>query len=209
MKRFFGIFGLLVLVFALCIALIPAELPPIPIIERELSPAVNYIFEIHAASGRQVELRHMGKGKPLYLHLQVAGSWTTRRPSLYLNAVGQRARMKGNESEMNPDKGFVRFQKDNRGKSLRSYKFNNTVVEDREGKQYVRMLYQGPDMPMIGSMTLERKLTFPSIISEDLGLKSNIILKPGTYTLDDKEKGFYIELAQKFKNSDGILRLKE
>ena len=196
MKRFFIILSISVLILFTSVALFPPNLPPIPEIQKELTATVNYSFDIHSFNGTQVELAHTNKGKPFFLNMKVSGSWETRRPSLYLTGVGQRAATKGNANSSIKNQGFERFKKDNRGRAVSKYSFSNTIVEGKDNKHYLRMVYSGPDMPMIGTMSLERKIVFPAFIAKDFGVKRSIILKPGTYTLDQKIKGFLVEIEK-------------
>ena len=196
MKRFFIILSLSVLILLTTVALFPPNYPPIPEIQKELTATVNYSFDIHSFNGTQVELAHTNKGKPLFLNMKVSGSWETRRPSLYLTSAGQRATTKGNGKNAVQNKGFERFKKDNSGKTVSQYRFSNTLVEGKDGKHYLKMVYSGPDMPMIGTMTLQKKIVFPAFIAKDFGVKRSIILKPGTYTLDQKSKGFLVEIEK-------------
>ncbi|MEZ4777031.1 MAG: hypothetical protein R3D00_27900 [Bacteroidia bacterium] len=195
MKRFLLIsVSALILVFTF-VALSAPELPPIPEISEELSQTVDYSFEIEGMNLNEIELVHSNRNQPMMLGFKIAGSWETKRPSLYLTSIHQKPMMKADPRAHNQKgKGFDRFKKDASGRPVNSYTFSNTLVKDKMGKTYVKMVYNGPEMPMVGTLILERKQVFPAFVAKNFDVQGAIILKPGTYTLDDKINGFFIEV---------------
>jgi len=196
MKRLFILIAVAMLLLGTSVALILPELPPLPEITEELSPPVNYNFRIQGMKGNEIELAHVNKNQPMFFSLKLAGSWETKRPSLFLTGISEKARMSaGSGKEAQGEKGFGRFMKDNQGKPVRNYMFNNTIVMGKDRKQYMRMLFKGPAMPMVGTLILERKVILPGSTKKNFERKEEITLMPGTYTLDEKNNGFFIEIG--------------
>ena len=201
MKNYF-LYGTALLLLSLTLlALFPGKLPPVPEITKELYGPVNLHFRIHKMDLNQCELAHANPGEPLFVNFEISGSWSTRRPTLLISSASEQSRlpngMDPKEFKGKKDgKDFSQFMKDNRGRPVQSYNFVNTITEDKDGKRYLKMTLKGPDMPMVGTMIVRNKVTFPAFLSRKFQIRENISLAPGEYALDPSINGFWIQLAE-------------
>lgn len=199
MKKFLSITGSLIVLSVLFLAFYPSQYPPIPEITKELSSTVKYEFRINKMSTNRVELVHVNAREPMFINFQLSGSWKTGRPSLVVSTVTPRSEFaKGqNPQSFKGEKGqkdFTQFMEDKKGRPVSSYAFSNTVVEDKGGKQFLKMTYSGADIPMIGTLEVRKTTGFPDFVAKKFGSDRPIRMKAGTYTFDSSINGFYIEL---------------
>ncbi|MEZ4993992.1 MAG: hypothetical protein R2824_26440 [Saprospiraceae bacterium] len=87
--------------------------------------------------------------------------------------------------------------KDKSGRSVSGYSFRQTLVEEKSGKVFMRLSYNGPAMEMIQSLEIPHPVTVPAHISKQFTDKGNIQFQRGTVAFDSKIKGFYIPVEIK------------
>lgn len=193
MKKIIYLLLLPLLLTLVTMALVPADYPPLPEITEELSETVDYDFRISAMNTNSLELMHVNRSQPMYFQFKLAGSWATKRPSLYLVSISQKPTLNGNAKPSASTKGFGRFQKDNQGKVVNNFRFGISLVKGKGGKQYVKMAYKGPKMPMVGTLILEKDLKIPPFVSKRLGKSGLVHLKSGTFTLNEELLSFFVD----------------
>jgi hypothetical protein len=194
-----GIISIASLIFAglMLLALIPPNYPPLPEIEKELSNPVTYAFKMNKIGLNQTEISHLDSKKPLFLNLKLQGSWETKRPTLILSSISKNSRFSNGKKVKDyrtkmEGKDFSKFLKDNRGKQVQSYAFKNTLVLGKDKKQYLKIAYEGPSMPMVNTLILKERMAFPEFCQQDLKSQKHFSLQAGTYRLEKETNSFYI-----------------
>lgn len=180
-----------------------AALPEVPSICGELSKQVPLKFKIDKLSLSEIELRLAGS-EDLFILFQMTGPWKTGKPGLIMKSADKTSKLaKG----MTPEKykveksragkdseDFGQFMKDKKGKEVKSYTFNQTIVEEKSGKVFMKMAYEGPDVPMIQLLELSEQMVLPSHISKKFSKSGKVVFLPGSYRFDKAINGFYIGL---------------
>ncbi|WP_425635865.1 hypothetical protein ACPUEN_10640 [Algoriphagus yeomjeoni] len=179
-------------------------LPPIPTITTEISEEVDFDFSINSIdySGLELSLNDKVEGKGMYVEFKMNNAWETGRPGLVINGIKAESSFdkgmspkKYLENKNRPKKGnkdFGDFMEDSKGKSVSTYKFKQTLVEDENGKTFMRMSYDGSEMEMIQTLEIPRPITLPAHISRKFSPNGIIQFQRGVVTFDNKIKGFYI-----------------
>lgn len=180
------------------------DLPPVPEICAEISGEVNLSFVIDKMDYSSLEfaLDEKAKGKAMFIEFKMANAFKTGRPGLVLAGIRQERRMKNGMSPQTyrndakrkgkKEKDFSIFMKDKKGKAISRYTFKQTLVEGRDGRNYMKMSYSGPAMTMIQTMEIPRPVTLPAHISRRFIPKGTIQFLPGTVAFDTKINGFLI-----------------
>lgn len=118
------------------------------------------------------------------------------RPTSNLtNGMSPKAYLNDKQREAKGGKDFSDFMKDNRGSSVSTYTFENTLVEGTSGEYFLRMSYDGPAMEMLQTLEIRRPVTVPGHISRQFVSKGVIQFQPGTVAFDSKIRGFYIPVV--------------
>ena len=179
-------------------------LPPIPNIRAEISDEVSFDFSINTMdySGLELSLNDKVEGKGMYVDFKMNNAWKTGRPGLVVNNIKAESNsnkgmspkkyLEDKNRPKNGNKDFGDFMKDTKGKPVSTYTFKQTLVEDENGKTFMRMTYDGSEMEMIQTLEIPRPITLPAHISRKFNPKGIIQFQPGVVTFDSKIKGFYI-----------------
>jgi hypothetical protein len=182
-------------------------LPPIPTICSEISEEVGFDFSINAMdySGLELSLDNKVGGKGMYVEFQMNNAWKTGRPGLVVSSIkaeqsfgrgmSPKKYLEDKKRPKKGDKDFSDFMKDKRGKSVSGYTFKQALVEDENGKIFMRMSYDGSDMEMIQTLEIPRPITLPAHISGKFIPRGIIQFQRGVVTFDNKIKGFYIPVV--------------
>lgn len=185
-------------------AMIREPLPEIPEIIRPLSEEVPFDFQITSMTASSVEmgLRQKVSGRDMFVKFSMSNAFKTGRPGLILNGLGGRKSLSGGMSAQkylqeeskstDKKKGFGDFMRDRRGRSVTTYKLNQMLEEGRDGKTYMLVAHNGPDMNLIQTLEIPRPVTLPKYISQKFTDKGIIQFRPGKVAFDNGAKGFHI-----------------
>lgn len=203
--KYVGISLLAIVTGIICwMGMVRKPLPPVPDIVSKLSPEVPFDFSINSMDAKSVEfgLNNKIKGKGMFVQFSMANAFKTGRAGLVLNGINSRSTLTRGispdkylndpERKSKKEKDFSDFMKDNRGRSVNSYQFMQTLVEGHGGNPFMLVAYNGPAMEMIQTLEIPRPITLPAHVSALFVDKGIIQFKPGTVTFDTKSKGFYI-----------------
>jgi hypothetical protein len=184
-------------------------LPSIPNICAEISEEVGFDFSVNTMdySSLEFSLDDKVEGKGMYVEFKMNNAWKTGRPGLVVNKIKAESSFgkgmspkKYLEDTKRPKKGgkdFSDFMKDSKGKSVSKYTFKQTLVEDENGKKFMRMSYDGSEMEMIQTLEIPRPITLPAHISRKFNPLGIIQFQRGVVAFDSKIKGFYIPVLIK------------
>ncbi|MBR9920703.1 MAG: hypothetical protein GYB31_07665 [Bacteroidetes bacterium] len=179
-------------------------LPPIPEICAEISPEIKHTFHIESMNndGLEFALNQKVNGKGMYIQFKMANAWKSGRAGLVVNGIKGNSGFSGGKSPQEylsqsdrpkpGGKDFGHFMRDNKGKSVSNYTFKHTLTEGTDGKTYMRMSYDGPDMPMLQMLEVPRPITVPGHISKQFVSNGVVQFQKGTYAFDKSINGFYI-----------------
>lgn len=182
-------------------------LPPIPNICAEISEEVGFDFSINTMdyAGLELSLNDKVEKKGMYVEFKMNNAWKTGRPGLVVNSIKAESSFnkgmspkKYLEDKKRPKKGnkdFSDFMKDNKGKPVSTYTFKQTLVEDENGKTFMRMSYDGSEMEMIQTLEIPHPITLPAHISRKFNPTGILQFQRGVVTFDNKIKGFYIPVV--------------
>ncbi len=185
-------------------AMIREPLPEIPEILRPVSDEVPFDFQITSMTASSVEmgLQQKVSGRDMYVKFSMSNAFKTGRPGLVLNGIGGRKSLSGGMSAQKymqeesksreKKKGFGDFMRDRRGRSVTAYKFRQMLEEGRDGKTYMLVAYNGPEMNMIQTLEIPRPITLPKYISDKFTDKGIVQFKQGKVAFDSRVKGFHI-----------------
>jgi hypothetical protein len=89
-------------------------------------------------------------------------------------------------------KDFGQFMKDKKGKPVQHYTFVQEVAEAKDGKTYLRMTYDGPDVPMLDILEVKSAITIPPKIAKRFDLDKGMQLETGKFAFDKSINGFWL-----------------
>jgi hypothetical protein len=161
-----------------------------------IGKTVQLKFKVNKKSMNGVEFAlNQGQGpNNFFLHFDLSADWAKGNFGLILKDMSEKSMLK---SSSGLEADIERFEKDNKGRKINYYQFDQTLVEDESGVFYMKMSYTGSSMPLIESLRIEKDLTLPRHISARFVNKSNLIFKAGTYGLDSEINGFWIPVDQR------------
>ncbi len=167
--------------------------PPPPESFTAISKTVNLKFKINAKDLNSVELAlNRGQGpNNFYVSFDISDKWASGNFGLIIKDMSEESKVR--ESSRNKA-DFSRFEKDNSGKKVDVYSFDQTIVEDQKGTTYLQFKYVGSPMPLIQSLKIENNITLPRHIAARFANKQNIELLPGNYGIDKKIEGFWVPI---------------
>lgn len=183
-------------------------LPPSPSICMELSEAVPLNFKINNLSPSNIELKLQGleAAQQLFVRFKMSETWKKGRLGIVMEAMkpvemkstptrfskGKTAPITSQQT-LKKQKDLTLFTRDKKGKTVSQYRFIQTLVEGDDGKTYLKMTYQGPDVPMVEILEIHEAVNIPSYLSQKfLRSKKNLQFVPGQYGFDQKIQGFYL-----------------
>lgn len=155
------------------------------------SEVVNLKFKVNNKDLGRVELAlNEGNGpNNLFCLFELSDSWVKGNFGMTLKGMSETSLLKAN-SGSKPD--ISRFEKDNNGAKVNFYSFDQTLVKDDKGINYIQMTYVGPPMPLIESLKIEQPVRLPRNLAARFVNNSNIEFQAGTFGLDTKINGFWI-----------------
>lgn len=167
--------------------------PPPPETYTEISKTVNLKFRIGAKDLNSVELAlNRGQGpNNFYVLFDMSDKWASGHFGLVLRDMSETSKL-SNSSNKKGD--FSKFEKDNSGKKVDVYSFDQTIVKDENGATFMQFKYVGAPMPLIQSLKVEKSITLPRNIAARFVNKQDIELLPGSYGIDAGISGFWIPI---------------
>lgn len=196
--------GILVIASVVWLGLYRAPLPPTPEIDHMMGKEVKLKFKMNKVDMTNVELA-LAEGKDnAFVQFSIADSWKGGRLGLVIDGMTTESKAKGmNPSEYakehkgKKDDGerFGRFMKDEKGKPVEFYTFIQEVAEGKDGKTYLKMSYDGPDVPMLDILEVKQPIAVPTNIAKRFGLDKGIQFQPGKFAFDESINGFWIPIA--------------
>lgn len=162
----------------------------------EMTGAINLEFKINRMDGISVEMSLSGadESNNLYFLYELSSDWVKGHFGLVLKDVSSSSILEENTGIF-PD--ISRFQKDNDGNEVKTYSFDNLLIEDDQGMNYLKLSYTGPAMPLIESLQVEKNLVLPVRVSDWFGIEQDIEFQAGKYGLDANINGFWIPVLLK------------
>jgi hypothetical protein len=179
-----------------------APLPPTPEIVRTVGKEVKLKFKMNKVDYTNVELA-LAEGKDdLFVQFGVSDSWKGGRIGLTVEGMTEKAKGKGmkpsdyekDKKRESKGKDFGQFMKDKKGKPVQFYTFVQEVAEGKDGKTYLKMTYDGPDVPMLDLLEVKKPITIPTNISKRFGLDKGVQLEAGTASFDKSINGFWLPI---------------
>jgi len=179
-----------------------APLPPAPEIANTVGKEVKLRFKMNKVDYTTVELA-LDEGKDaMFVQFSVSDAWKGGRLGLTVDGMSGESSAKGMKpSDYEKDakreskgKDFGQFMKDNKGKPVQSYTFIQQVAEGKDGKTYLKMSYDGPDVPMLDVLEIKQPITIPTNVVKRFGLEKGIQLAPGTASFDKSINGFWLPI---------------
>lgn len=187
------------LIFLLVILILPVAwiainhetYPAPPSVYSVAANTVNLKFRINNSDLNSVELAlNEGSGaNNLFCVFELSEGWKTGNFGMVLKDMSETSLLKGNSGKK-PDISL--FEKDNSGKKVSVYSFDQTLVKDEKGAWYIQMQYVGSPMPLIRSLKVDKNLKLPRNLSARFVNNQSIEFLAGTYGLDSKINGFWI-----------------
>lgn len=157
-----------------------------------LASPVNFEFTVTNMKLGSVELG-LKDGNNLHdLHclFELSEDWVKGDFGLVLSDMSANSILPVGVGDEEPD--ISRFEMDNSGKEVKSYSFEQTLIEDDKEQKYIKMSYIGPSMPLIQSLKIKTNIQLPTGISAQF-VDANIIeFQAGSYKLDPDINGFWI-----------------
>ena len=201
MKKIFATATVLIVASLVWLGFNRSPLPPTPEISRVIGKQVKLKFKMNKVDYTNVELA-LAEGKDdLFVQFSVSDAWKGGRLGLVVDGMSGRSKAKGmspSEYEKNEGreskggKDFGQFMKDKKGKPVRHYTFIQEVAEGKDGKTYLKMTYDGADVPMLDLLEVKNSVTIPTNIAKRFGLEKGIQLEPGTVAFDKSINGFWL-----------------
>lgn len=169
------------------------KFPPPPKSYTEMSKTVNLKFKIGAKDLNSVELSlNRGQGpNNFYVLFDMSDKWASGNFGMILRDMSETSKLKSSSGKSGD---FSRFEKDNSGKKVDVYSFDQTIVQGDDNVTYMQFKYTGAAMPLIQSLKVENKITLPRNISARFENKQDIVLLPGNYGIDPNISGFWIPI---------------
>ena len=201
MKIRIGIAALFVFALVISLAWMRNDLDTLPLPPEnttELSKTVNLKFKVSNVSSNGVELALNEGGGPnsFYVLFDLSANWAKGDFGLVLNNMSEQSKIKGTSG---PKADIGRFEKDNKGKNVQFYEFDQTLVKGEDGVTYMKMTYAGAPMPLIQSLKVAKDLVLPRHIAARFVNKNSLVFKAGQYRLDDSINGFWIPVEEVMK----------
>lgn len=197
----------LILISLAWMGFVREPLPLIPEISHPISEKVDMKFSINTMnySGLELALNEKVGGKGMFVQFKMSNAWKTGRTGLVLTGIKNHsdfnigmpptAYLNDDKRKTKKEKDFSNFMKDSRGKAISTYTFAHTLVEDKSGKYYMQMSYQGSAMEMLQMLEIPRPVTVPAPVSRKFMPKGIIQFQPGNVAFDSKIKGFNIPVV--------------
>lgn len=209
---FLSLFALL-LTSAAWVNINKMALPASPSICMELSESVPLSFKINSLSPSNIELGLQGTNpaEQLFVRFKMSDTWKEGRLGVVMEAMkpvgmesktpsaaakGSKTSSKMTHQTQQKQRDLTVFTKDRRGKAVSQYTFVQTLVEGNDGKTYLKMTYEGPDVPMVEILEIHEPVNLPPYLSRKfLKSKQNLQFVPGQYGFDQKIQGFYLPVV--------------
>ena len=203
MKKIVATAGVLVVACLVWLGFNRAPLPPTPEISRIISKQVKLKFKMNKVDYTNVELA-LDEGRDnLFVQFSMSDAWKGGRIGLVVDGMTEGSKSKGkspseyekdSKSNSEDGKNFGQFMKDKKGKPVQHYTFLQEVAEGKDGKTYLKMTYDGPDVPMLDLLEVKSGVTVPPKIAKRFGLEKGIQLEPGTVAFDKSINGFWLPI---------------
>lgn len=202
MRKVLATATVLVIVSLVWLGFNRAPLPPTPEISRVISKEVKLKFKMNKVDYTNVELA-LAEGKDdLFVQFSVSDAWKGGRLGLVVDGMDTKSKAKGMKpsdyekqaKRESAGKDFGQFMKDKKGKPVQFYTFIQEIAEGKDGKMYLKMTYDGPDVPMLDLLEVKRSVTIPNKIAKRFGLEKGIQLEPGTVAFDKSINGFWLPI---------------
>ncbi|MGA7305469.1 MAG: hypothetical protein WBW88_11365 [Rhodothermales bacterium] len=202
MKKIFATSAGLILACLIWLGFNRAPLPPTPEISHLTGKEVKLKFKMNKVDLANVELALAEGGDNLFVQFSVADSWKGGRLGLVIDGMAEKSKAKGmkptdyekDKKHESKGKDFGQFMKDKKGKPVKFYTFTQQVAEGKDGKTYLKMSYDGPDVPMLDVLEVKNPVTIPTNIVKRFGLEKGIQLQPGTFAFDKSINGFWLPI---------------
>lgn len=185
-----------------------ATLPASPVICGEISQTIDLNFKMNKMDLKNLELSSTSDADigPIFANFKMAGNWKTGSPGLIVSSIGKSSNrskalmskeryVQDNNRKKAGGTDFTHFMKDKRGKSVNSYTFRQTIVEEKSGKHFMKMTYEGPSMKMIQFLKITEPIVLPQKLSSRFNRNGRVVFQPGTYHLDKSIGGYYLPVA--------------
>jgi len=191
MKKFLIIFSCIFLVTIAWVRINRETFPLPPAKYEVLSKTVTLKFKVSNSDLNSVELAlNEGSGtNNLFVMFELSDGWINGNFGMVLKDMSEKSLFTGN-SGRKPD--ISRFEKDNSGQRVNFYTFEQKLVKDENGANYIQMNYVGSPMLLIQSLKIEKPVKVPKNICARFGNQGNIEFQPGSFGLDSKINGFWI-----------------
>jgi hypothetical protein len=85
--------------------------------------------------------------------------------------------------------------KDEKGKAVQFYTFKQAVAEGKDGKMYLKMTYDGPQVPMLDILEVASPVAIPKKIAKRFDLDKDVKLLPGKASFDKSINGFWLPIG--------------
>lgn len=181
-----------------------APLPPTPEISRLLSKEVKLKFKMNKVDYTKVELA-LAEGKDKYfVQFSVSDAWKGGRLGLVIDGMAEKSfnigmppsvYEKDEKRKAKGNKDFGQFMRDKKGKAVQFYTFKQTIAEGKDGKTYLKMTYDGPDVPMMDILEVKRPVRIPNKIAKRFGLDKGVQLQVGKASFDSSINGFWLPIS--------------
>ena len=179
-----------------------APLPPTPDIERTVGNEVKLRFKMNKVDYTNVELALSEGGDNLFVQFSVSDAWKGGRIGLVVDGMTTSSTSKGkkpgdyekDENRAKKGKDFGQFMKDKKGKPVQFYTFVQQVAEGKDGKTYLKMSYEGADVPMLDILEVKKPVTIPTNITKRFGLDKGVQLEAGSAAFDKEINGFWLPI---------------
>jgi nitrous oxide reductase accessory protein NosL len=165
--------------------------PPPPENITKMAATVNLKFKVTNKDASSVEMAlNEGRGpNNLVVLFDLSKDWYKGNFGLVLTDLSESSSFRGRSGKQ---ADISRFEKDNSGKTVKFYSFEQTLVKDDNGESYIQMSYAGAPMPLIQSLEIKEDFPLPRHISARFVNKGNITFLAGKYGLDNAINGFWI-----------------
>lgn len=168
-----------------------SDYPSPPDKYTSISKVVNLKFKVTVKDMNSVEMALNEGGGPnnLFVVFDLSENWASGDFGLILKSMSDKNSLQ-TRSGSKPD--ISRFENDNKGKQVEFYTFSQELISDENGKTFIKMIYTGPDMPLIKSLTVASNFQLPRSIAARFVNNGSIVFQAGNYGLDQNIKGFWI-----------------
>jgi len=165
--------------------------PPPPEQYEVVSKTVNLKFKVVSKDLNSIEMAlNQGQGpNNLFVLFDLSEKWSSGNLGLILKGMSDKATL-SNKGGKKAD--ISKFEKDNSGKKVEFYSFDQEIVKDNQGISYMKMIYTGPPMSLIESLKIEKNILLPRHLTARFVNNGKIEFLAGEYGLDKDIKGFWI-----------------